>query len=137
MRPAPFALLALALSSLPGTAHAGPKPQDYVGTWNVTMTANYSSCPRGTKVGDVKSEQWQFNSENGRIRVVVVGSAQNDPGYVGEVDANGAVLLKSGSATGVELKGSTSSLTGRRIAARTDSQGPCAMVFEIKLSKQK
>ena len=79
------ALVLGALLLASATASAA-KPEDYVGVWGVTMTATYSTC-KSTKVGDVKSEEWNFNVESGKIKVVSQGGlGTNFPAQTGRDD---------------------------------------------------
>jgi hypothetical protein len=127
-------VLSLLLASTPAWA---AKPEDFVGVWGVTMTATYSSC-KNASVGDVKSEEWNINVEQGKVSVVSVGGAGTDLKYEGEFGKDGIFELRNGSQTGVELKGNSHQLDGQRICARhppTEPQ-PCAIIYKVKAVKK-
>jgi len=125
----PLAVLLVAAPAL------GSKPEDFVGLWGVTMTTSYSTC-KTAKVADVKSEEWNFNVEAGRVKVVTLGGTGTDARYEGELSKDGSFDLRNGTMTGVQLKGDTHSLRGTRVAARLQGAQPCAIIYELKLSKK-
>jgi len=51
------------------------EPEDLVGTWEVKMTANYSTCgPPAASVGDIFAQQWVFSVSSGSLVVEVLGA---------------------------------------------------------------
>lgn len=141
----PFALVALlssvALADPPAAAPATAlQLADLVGTWKIVMTVNYSNCKESAAVGDMRSEQWNFNVKGGKLDVEVMGSTTGVKSYKGELRQSGQVWLEfvrqaglgdGGSSVGIELAGSGSKLTGRRVV----SNGLCAVILDVAATK--
>ena len=103
-------------------ANPTPLPPTYrvAGPWNVMMVVNHSTC-QGTKVGDVRAEQWNINVTNGTLNVVVSGNGNSDSAYSGKINDDGtAVVLWSPRGTGVQLKGDGSHLSRSASRGRRD-----------------
>lgn len=106
-------------------------PADFVGTWDVKMTANYSTCEVVSR-GDINAQQWIISMKSGALVVAVV-NAENT--YTGKVDDKGGLVLfgkQEGHLATVELTGTPAKLSGRRVVA---NNGPCAIIYDIELTK--
>lgn len=124
-------LVALHLA-LAGDAPTARSAEDLVGTWNVTMKANYSTC-KGTSVGDLVAQQWVLSLSSGAPSVQVLGGSY---GYGGTVDETGLHLHHRNSGdlyVTVDLgDGGGKLLTGRRVVAK---DGPCAVIYDVEAKK--
>ena len=78
------ALLASTALLLASPGGAAPLTADLKGPWNVTMRASYSTCDEAV-AGDVRVEQWSFDSSGGSIKMAVSGSTPaSNEAYLGE-----------------------------------------------------
>ena len=112
------------------TAAIANEPADLVGTWDVKMTANYSTCDVVTR-GDINAQQWIVSVKSGALTVTVVNEDNN---YVGKINEKGSVILvdkRDNHLATVELTGTPARLTGRRVVA---NNGPCAIIYDIELT---
>jgi hypothetical protein len=116
------------------TAAMALDPMALVGTWNVTLSANYSTCSN-VKVGDVLAQQWVFSSTSGGLSVAVLGAGVTSAAYTGSI-VDGGVGLKASEysvLTTVDLTGDGATLAGRRVVAKTV---PCAIIYDVAAKKQ-
>ncbi|MBI4508367.1 MAG: hypothetical protein HY698_01945 [Deltaproteobacteria bacterium] len=103
--------------------------EEIVGAWNLTMTANYSSCPH-MAVGDVRAVQWTIGFSLGAFRARELGGDDMDE-HVGTVTAPDRILFRQGSAVGVELRfRDDRKIVGRRVVAN-GGEVPCAIVYDV------
>jgi hypothetical protein len=117
----PIALLSLSLA-----------PSDVVGTWDVTLTANYSTC-ESVAVGDIMAQQWVFSVKSGTLNVQVVAAGASDSSYTGQVTDAGGIYLQSKTPAGlatIELMPQSDSFTGRRVKA---NDVPCAIIYDVEM----
>lgn len=144
----PFVLVLSAASRAPE-----PAPS-LVGTWSVTMIANYSTCDNA-RVGQEKAEQWVFNVEGDRVTVSVVGNrtadSHTDDVYEGTHFPGEGVTLFDGPRAGIELAFTPAGeLVGRRVIASplldVEKRGlfhnkkltgatACAIIYDVKARK--
>ncbi len=131
----PKPLLVFVLATVP-SAHAAPVAEatQLVGSWNVTLSANYSTCDN-VKRGDVSAQQWVVSVSSGALAVQVLGAANTSAAYVGLVKDNKVVLMAKSARTyaTVELTGDTAALRGRRVVANSN---PCAIIYDVEAKKQ-
>ncbi len=127
-----------ALGAMAWSANAmALEPVDLVGTWNVTLAANYSSCSN-TNVGEINAQQWIVSWSGEEFSVTAVGSGAGDVAYRGVlVDGKSAVrfYIKEDSKrlVTVDLTGDATALTGRRVSAWAT---PCATIWDVTAKKQ-
>ena len=133
-------LIAVLVLCAAGTARADAV-DELVGTWDVTLHANYSTCAAAS-VGDQKAEQWTVSTSAGSLKVNVSGGDNTTKSYSGSAKDDGTIVLAAeGSEVGVELKGKGGKLAGRRVVARPSGsvfkKGACAIVYDVTAKKQK
>lgn len=116
---------------------------ELVGTWNVRMTCTSSTCSNTSK-GDIRSENWNINYEDGKIAVKVLGNSNTSTYYTGSFDGKNLILqsklVKDGlfndkviAVTEVTLRmNSSNEMTGKR---EVMNEGPCKILYNLKLIK--
>lgn len=109
-------------------------PEQLVGSWNVTMKSDYSTCD-GVKKGDINAQQWVVSVASGKLGVQVLGGGNTTATYQGVVKDDLIVLISKGTANlaTIELTGDASALRGRRVVA---NNGPCAIIYTVEAKKQ-
>jgi hypothetical protein len=144
----------LAMMALVASLAAAPAGQpapfsegDLVGSWNVKMRADYSTCSE-VKVGDERAEVWTLSRSGSRIDVRVAASPGSTQEYTGGVRKDGVVELRAGPAIGIELRPhAAGELVGRRLVAANDTRRTpsgqlitdgqlCVISYEIALKRQ-
>lgn len=110
-----------------------PVAEILVGTWQVVMTANYSSCD-DISVGDVRNVEWRITAEGDRNSFTAVesGGRQGDPKrYAGELTKGSppTVMFRAKKQAGAELRMHGADLVGRYVLAK--KKGPCAAVYDV------
>jgi hypothetical protein len=128
----------LATALLMATLGASPAAADYAGTWDVKLTASYSSC-KDRNAGDSLSEQWVLSAAaDGSLVAKVTSSSKEAKDYKGKIKSDGSIVLNAGSEVGVELSGSATYLSGRRVvASHSVMAGACAIIYELHADKAK
>ncbi len=147
--PAPNATAPVAEAALPAEGAERPKAvpavpteNTMVGTWNVTLTADYSTCD-DLAVGDVKQRQWLLGFENGLFTLKVLGTQVNEPtDYVGAVESAHIpplIMFKAGAGAGIQLwlTGGADALEGRRVVASKQNDDECVKIFDLKARRAK
>lgn len=125
-------LLAMALSS---SYHGKYPPSSYVGIWDAKLTVDYSSCKERSK-GDAIAEQWTVSEEKGKLNVSPVGDKLTK--YTGFPDQDGGVDLSFGPEVGIELTGTDSTVTGRKVFGMHHALGAtCVIIYNVTATKQK
>lgn len=110
---------------------AAVEPAELVGTWNVSMTANYSTC-EGVKKGDSTAQQWMVSSRSDSLVVSVVNKEVKYVGVV-EGDRVGFVSKTDDLYITVHLDQAEGKLAGRMVVAAST---PCAIIQDVEMVKQ-
>jgi hypothetical protein len=105
------------------------EPTSFVGNWNLTYTANHSTC-QNAQVGDVRTATLQVSFANDELRATESTPGNKQAEYVGEVTGK---LVRfnanvEGSKLTLELRPSGK---GRRVVV---NEG-CSIIYDVKGKK--
>jgi len=103
-----------------------PEPASFVGNWNLTYTANHSTCDN-TQVGDVRAATLQVSFANDELRATESSPGNKQAEYVGDVTGKLARFNANveGSKLTLELRPSGK---GRRVVV---NEG-CSIIYDVK-----
>ena len=121
------------LMALASPSHASD-PADFVGTWDVKMKADFSTCDIVSE-GDINAEQWMISFKSGALAVSVVNTDKTYRGFF--TSSRGYNIRFEGTADNhqatAEVSGDGTKLTGRRVVA---NNGPCAIIYNLEMTKK-
>ena len=132
-------MLSTLLLALVTSAHA-LDPAAVVGSWNITLTATYSTCDN-VKVGDILAQQWVFSAKSGHLEVQVLGAGSTSASYAGDASSDGISLHDnatpdpggSKATITVDLTGDATAMTGRRVVSKSV---PCTIMYDVTAKHQ-
>lgn len=113
-----------------------PEAQDIVGTWNVTLAVDSTTCPQATR-GDVKQRQWLLGYEQGKFTMRVLGAESNEATeYEGQVESGSEPprLVYTAARGAVSIKAwltGEGKLEGERVVSSSNGSSACIITYKL------
>lgn len=134
-------VLAVGVSALIASVAWALTPAELAGSWNVTLTANFSTCD-SVKEGEVQAMQWVVNAKpEGKLTIKTIGHENSSAEYIGtfrdkslRAQTKPEVHAKGHQAT-IEVTVADGKMTGRRVVANNGPPSPCAIIYDVSAKK--